>query len=135
MTTISTRLLVALAVVGPLALAGCANPGGATGSTGGGTGARPDTGEPFAAGKTVPTDARQIKQTTNGRLLHRAQRAGSVWVEDVTTGKVIYSGMVRADSNVVVDAKADAVAINDQQVRHAPKLDPEHRYRLYFKGL
>jgi hypothetical protein len=131
--TTTRPFLLALIIAGTFALVGCENPGGAT--RGGGTAARPDTGEPFAAGKTVPTDARQIDQTTNGRLIHRAQRAGSVWVEDVTTGKVIYSGMVRADSNVVVDAKADAVAINDQQVRHAPKLDSEHKYRLYFKGL
>ena len=74
-----------------------------------------------------------VKQSTHGPLIHRAQRPESVWVQDATTGKVIYSGPVRADSNVVVDPNAGAVAVNDIQVRYAGRLDPSHTYRLYFK--
>jgi hypothetical protein len=82
----------------------------------------------------VPSDAQRVAQSTHTKLIHRAQRPESVWVKDGTSDKVIYSGPVRADSNVVVDPEADVVAVNDIQVRHEGKLDPNHTYQLYFKG-
>ena len=127
MNTMTRRTLLACALAVTLAVVGCQNPGG------GGAGKREGRGT-FAAGKTVPQDASRVKQSTHGPLIHRAQRAGQIWVEDATTGKVIYSGPVRADSNVAVDPNAGAVAINDIEVRHAGRLDPSHTYRLYFKG-
>ena len=128
MNTTTRRNLLAFILASTLAVAGCQNSGS------GGASKRGNDRGTFAAGKTVPQDATRVAQTTHGKLIHRALRPESVWVEDAATGKVIYSGAVRADSNVVVDPNANAVAVNDIQVRHEGRLNPDHTYRLYFKG-
>ena len=123
------RITFACVLTATLALAGCENPGG------GGVGGRRDAGAGSAgSSKPVPKNATRIAESANSRLVHRALRSGEIWVQDATAGKVIYNGKVRADSNVVIDPKADAVTVNDIQVRHAPRLNPDHTYRLYFKG-
>jgi hypothetical protein len=127
-TTTTRHLLAAFALAVAFAAAGCVNPGGSTA-------AKQDTGKgTFDAGKSVPADAQRVAQSSHTKLIHRAQRPESVWVKDATTEKVVYSGPVRADSNVVVDPEANVVAVNDIQVRHEGKLDPNHTYQLYFKG-
>jgi hypothetical protein len=83
----------------------------------------------------IPQDARRVSEATGGRLIHRPLRDGTVYVQDGTTGKLVYSGHVRANSNVVVDAAANALTVNDQQVKSKVKLDPHHTYRLYFQQL
>ena len=128
MNTTTRRTLIACVLAAAFAAAGCANQGGA-----GGTKREGGRGT-FDAGKKVPSGAHRVAQSSNTKLIHRAQRAANVWVEDGTTGQVIYSGAVRADSNVVVDPEANVVAVNDIAVRHAGRLDPSHTYRLYFKG-
>jgi hypothetical protein len=128
MNTTTRRTLIACVLAAAFAAGGCRNQGGAGGAKReGGRGT-------FDAGKTVPSDAHRVAQSSHTKLIHRAQRPESVWVEDGTTGTVIYSGAVRADSNVVVDPEANVVAVNDITVRHAGRLDPNHTYRLYFKG-
>ena len=122
------RTLIACLFALALSAAGCEHVSG-----GGGT-KRAGGKEVFAAGKTVPSDATVVSRTNGGKLIHRAQRPETMWVEDGTTGKVVHSGKVRADANVVVDPDADVVAVNDIAVPHAGKLDPRHSYRLYFKG-
>jgi hypothetical protein len=119
--------LIACVLAAAFAAAGCTNTGGTSGSKREGKGT-------FDAGKAVPSDAQRVAQSSHTKLIHRAQRPENVWVEDGTTGKVIYSGPVRADSNVVVDPEANVVAVNDIAVKHAGKLDTNHTYRLYFKG-
>jgi hypothetical protein len=102
--------------------------------SGSGSASRTDETAGSTKATHVPSDASRVAEgTNNGKLIHRALRPGTIWVQDSTTGGVIYSGKVRADSNVVIDAKADAVTVNDIQVRHAPHLNPDHRYRLYFR--
>ena len=128
MNTTTRRTLIACLLAAAFAAAGCTNPGGS------GAGKREGGKGTFDAGKTVPSDAQRVAQSSHTKLIHRAQRPESIWVEDGTNGKVIYSGSVRADSNVVVDPQANVVAINDITVKHAGKLNPEHTYRLYFKG-
>ena len=128
MNTTTRRTLIACALAAAFAAAGCEHSGGA------GAGMREGGKGTFAAGKTVPSDAQRVAQSSHTKLIHRAQRPENVWVEDGTTNKVIYSGAVRADSNVVVDPDANVVAVNDITVKHAGRLDPNHTYRLYFKG-
>jgi predicted small secreted protein len=128
MNTTIRRTLIACVLAAAFAAAGCTNPGGS------GAGKREGGKGTFDAGKTVPSDAHRVAQSSHTKLIHRAQRPENVWVEDGTTKTVIYSGPVRADSNVVVDPEANVVAVNDITVRHAGKLNPDHTYRLYFKG-
>ena len=125
MNLVTRRTLLTSAFAAALAATGCQQPSGGK-TSGGGTGSA-------SASKTVPKDATRVAESASGRLIHRAQRPGSIWVQDGATGDVVYTGQVRADSNVVVDTRADAVTVNDIQVRHAPKLNPDHRYKLYFR--
>lgn len=108
-----------------IAICGCQN------SQGGGSGTQARTS---ASGPGVPKDARRVAEAANGaRVIHRPLREGTVYVQDVKAGKVIYSGTVRANANVVIDPAANAVTVNDQQVKANTKLDPRGTYRLYFK--
>ena len=114
-------------------LAACVAVGGCQGSNGGGGGTQARTGS--SGGSRVPQDARRVAEAQNGlRLIHRPLRDGTIYVQDAATGKVIYSGRVRANANVVVDPAADAITVNDQQVKtkDRTKLDPRGTYRLYF---
>ena len=131
MNTITRRALVACALAAGVSIgvAGCqrSGPGGGT------TTSRGQGSSAAASGKSVPNDARRVAEGSGTKLIHRALRPGTIWVQDATAGAVVYTGQVRADSNVVVDPEADVVAINDMEVRHSPKLNPDHRYRLYFR--
>ena len=128
MISTARRISLACVLTATFAVAGCARQGA---SGAGGTTATPAAS---ASAKPVPKEAMRVAESANTRLVHRALRPGEIWVQDATANKVVYNGKVRADSNVVIDPKADAVTVNDIQVRHAPKLDPDHTYRLYFKG-
>ena len=88
----------------------------------------------------VGTATRRCRPTPGGsprrratRLIHRPLREGTVYVVDVDTNKVLFAGPVRANSNVVIDPAADAVTVNDQQVKVKTRLNPDHTHRLYFK--
>jgi hypothetical protein len=108
-----------------LAATGCSN-------SGGGASKRDDTTGGSASAKKVPQDARRVAEATGGRLIHRPLREGTIYVVDGTNEKVIYSGPVRAGANVVVDPAANAVTVNDQQVKPSVRLETGHTYRLYF---
>ena len=113
------------------------------GCQGGGGGGGASTGADNAGGgsaKKVPQDARRVAEATGSRLIHRPLREGTIYVTEVLQGtgerretvKVLHSGPVRAGANVVVDPAANAVTVNDQQVKSAPKLEQGKTYRLYF---
>lgn len=123
----ATVLAVLVATVA-LGLTGCQNPGG---SGGGGASASTSPG----AGLKIPENARKIDEKFSGqRIIQRVQRSGTVYVQETDSGRVAYSGAVRANTTVVVDPKANAIALNDIQVRGDPKLDVTKGYRLYFVG-
>lgn len=131
MTAIATARRIAAAsivVAGTLSfVSGCTDGGGAPGQSS----APPTTGSGQNAVK-IPQDARRIAEATGTRLVHRPLRDGTIYVQDKTSGAVVYSGPVRGYDNVVVDPRADAVTVNDTQVKHAPKLQTGHTYRLFF---
>jgi len=123
----ATVLAVLVATVA-LGLAGCQNPGGSGG-------AGPSASTSPGAGLKIPDNARKVAESHNGqRIIHRLLREGTVYVQEAESGRVAYSGRVRASSNVTVDPKANAIAVNDVQVRGDPKLDVAKGYRLYFVG-
>ena len=121
---LAATTLLAASLAAALSAGGCQN-SRADGTDGGKTAS--------ASGSSkIPADARRVSEATGTRLIHRPLREGTIYIQDVTTGKTIYHGQVRANSNVVVDPAANAVTVNDQQVKSNPKLDPHHTYRLYF---
>jgi hypothetical protein len=110
-----------------LAATGCSNSGGDASK-------RDDTtGGSASSSKKLPQDARRVAEATGGRLIHRPLREGTVYVVDGSNEKVIYSGPVRANSNVVVDPAANAITVNDQQVKPSVRLETGRTYRLYFQ--
>lgn len=109
-----------------LALTGCTNPGSGTSAS---TGATPASSDQNVK---LPADARRVDATTGAPRPYRTLRDGTIYVQDKNTGRVIYHGPVRAYDNVVVDPKANAVTVNDQQVLSKPKLEPTHTYQLFF---
>ena len=124
-------LVVAAALASALAAAGCQNMAGGDGSASAGKSA--GAKDSFAAGKTVPSDAVRVREVSHSKLLYRTQNPKLMWVEDATSGKVVYSGPVRGQANIAVDPEANVVAVNDIAVPHAGTLSPDHTYRLYFK--
>ena len=131
------RIAAVTVLAACLAAAGCAG-GGAEGTS------RGDT-EVGSSGGRVPRDARRVAEAPGSRLIHRPLREGMIYVVEVqpatgatTSGgrrestKVIYSGPVRANANVVVDPAANAITVNDQQVKSGSRLNPDRTYRLYF---
>jgi hypothetical protein len=109
-----------------LAAAGCqqSNSGGASAGSGGSVG---------AGSKKLPEGARKIAEARGTRVIHRTLREGTVYVVDSSDGnKVIFSGEVAANANVVVDPKANVVAINDTEKQVKDKLDAGHKYAIYF---
>ena len=131
------RLAVMTIVAACLAAGGCQS-----NKASGDDGTQARTGS--SGGSKVPGNARRVAEAGNGaRLIHRPLREGTVYVVEVQRGenrsgesreknKVVYSGPVRANANVVVDPGANAVTVNDQQVKANTKLDPRGTYRLYF---
>ena len=113
-------------LAGALAAGGCEQQGAA--------GSASQSGRVASTGATkVPDGARRVRQTGALRTLnYRPATDGTIYVQDTTSGRVVYSGPVKAQSNVVVDPAANSVAINDQQARSDAKLDPTHDYSLFF---
>ena len=120
--------LLAATISAALASGGCARNGAAD------SGAKRDDGSGGTASHPakVPEDARRVAEATDTRVIHRLLREGTIYVVDGESNKVLYSGPVRAGANVVVDPAANAITINDQQVKPKTNLQPRHTYRLYF---
>ena len=124
--TLRLFALTALIAAVSLALSGCVTPNS------GGT--QSGSSSPSSSGQNVkvPSDARRVDATTGTPRPFRTLRDGTIYVQDKGTGRVVYHGPVRAYDNVVIDPKANAVTVNDQQVVNDPKLDPHHTYLLFF---
>ena len=123
--TAAVTMLAACLAAG-LSLTGCANSGG------GGDGSTAGDGQVGSSGGKVPRDARRVSEATGSRLIHRPLREGTIYVTDADSNKVLYSGPVRANANVVVDPAANAITVNDQQVKSGARLETGRTYRLYF---
>jgi hypothetical protein len=106
---------------------------GLTGCAGGGASGDDGQGGSVSASDRVPSDARRVAEASGSRLIHRPLREGTIYVVDGENNKVLYKGAVRASSNVVIDPAANAITVNDQQVKPTSRLQPNHTYRLYFK--
>jgi len=119
------RIAAATVLAACLVLTGCAGNGGASGDDG--------QGGSVSASDKLPSDARRVAEATGNRIIHRPLREGTVYVVDGETNKILYKGPVRASSNVVIDPAANAITVNDQQVKPSARLQPNHTYRLYFK--
>lgn len=120
------RVIWTTAVAGCLVMPGCAG-------NQGGTGQSSASGSSAAASSRnrVPGDARAVS-ASRSRIIHRTLRDGTIWVQDLKSGDVVHTGRAGAGDNIVVDPRANVIAVNDQQVRTDLRLNPGNTYRLYF---
>jgi hypothetical protein len=109
-----------------LTVAGCQSNEGASPAAGSGSGSA------GSGSNKIPDNARKLAEAKGVRVIHRTLRDGTVYVYDATAKKVAFTGPVRANANIVVDPKANVVSINDTEVNVKDKLDPGHRYAIYF---
>ena len=83
----------------------------------------------------IPTGAhlaREIDQ--DGSLNYKAAHDGKLYLFDVDTKRVIWSGSVRDNDHLSIDSRDNRVTLNNDQnvLRNNRDLNPDHRYRLYF---
>ena len=111
------RLLRTTLLTGSLGVA-AATFAGVSGCTQTGRGAIPDKAEELTSGK--------------GNLTATATRTGTIWILDETENKLAWSGGVRADDKIEVNASGDRIIV-DGRVKGEPNLDPDHRYTIFYR--
>ena len=79
----------------------------------------------------IPTTATRVDEGGGPRLTFTTSRDGTLYVYDADDDRVIYSGGVRADDRFAMDPADNRATVNGHTVLGA-KLNPNHRYRVYF---
>ena len=79
----------------------------------------------------IPTSANRVDEGSGPRLTYSPRRDGTIYVYDADDDRVIYSGGVRADDRFAMDPADNRATVNNRTVLGA-KLNPNHRYRIYF---
>lgn len=77
----------------------------------------------------VPSDAASRVQGT-GRIDYVADRDGTIWISDLTTGHTVYSGRILKNDQLTLDANENLLSLNGQRV-HTQDL-PRDRYGVFF---
>lgn len=81
----------------------------------------------------IPSDAhlaREIDQ--DGSVSYKAPHDAKLYLYDVDSRRVVWSGSVRDGERFNLDARDNRVTINDQSVSNNSRdLNRDHRYRLY----
>jgi hypothetical protein len=86
---------------------------------------------PQRGAEAVPPSAQLLASGENGMLTATPQVAGTVYVYDATSNRLIYSGQVQAGDKIVVDPGASLVTINAVTVSE-PHLFADHEYMIKF---
>ncbi len=80
----------------------------------------------------IPSDAREM---VSGRgdddISFRTPSDGRIYIEDTTRSKIVYSGDVKRDQMVTVQAGKDRVTADGNTLTDM-NLDDGHRYRIHF---
>jgi hypothetical protein len=80
----------------------------------------------------VASDATS-RVTAAGRMDFVADRNGTVWVANVTTGRTLYTGRVLANDRLMLDPNANVLTLNGRPV-HSLEFAPADRYSVYFSA-
>lgn len=81
--------------------------------------------------QNIPLNAREIGEAKE-TVSYTAPDNGTIYVEDATAHKMIYSGEVKKGQMVRVDAKENQVMIDNQLATKTDLLN-DHKYALYFQ--
>ena len=79
----------------------------------------------------IPQSANRVDEGDSPRLTYSPRRDGTLYVYDYDDDRLLYSGGIHADDRFIMDPADNRATVNGRTVLGA-KLDPNHRYRLYF---
>ena len=77
----------------------------------------------------IPEDAVILREGKHS-LSATAIRAGTVYVYDDSAHKLLYSGSVARDDNVMIDPTADRITINGKTVAQS-EIDNDHKFKIF----
>lgn len=80
--------------------------------------------------QNIPLNAREMGEARE-TISYAAPENGTVYIEDTTAHKLVYSGEVKKGQMVKVDAKANEVTI-DNQLATKTDLINDHKFAIYF---
>ena len=90
-----------------------------------------DTRRPARGIDEIPKTANRVDEGNSPRLTYSPRRDGTLYVYDYDDDKLLYSGGIRADDRFIMDPADNRATVNGRTVL-GTKLNPNHRYRLYF---
>ena len=80
----------------------------------------------------IPTGARLAREIdTNSGVNYKAAHDGKLYLYDVDTKHVTWSGTIRDGERVSIDSREGRASVENQSVLNR-NLNPDHQYRLYF---
>jgi len=81
----------------------------------------------------IPTDARLTREIdTNGSVSYKAAHDGKLYIYDVDSKRVVWSGALHDGERFRIDPSSGKASINDQNLMNNSRdLNPDHQYRLY----
>jgi len=80
----------------------------------------------------IPTGAKLVREVdTNGGVSYKAAHDGKLYVYDVDSRRVAWSGTVRDNERFTIDSQNGRATINGENVQNRD-INPDHQYRLYF---
>src|SRR4051812_16995196 len=79
----------------------------------------------------VPTGARLVREASGRDIQYKTPHDGKLYVYDVDTRKVIWSGSMRDGERFTFDANNGRARIENQDIMNRD-LNADHNYRLYF---
>src|SRR5436305_9683599 len=80
----------------------------------------------------IPSGAHLAREIdTNGTVSYKAAHDGKLYVYDVDSRRVVWSGAIRDGERFTLDSRDNRASINGQSVLNR-NLNPDHQYRLYF---
>jgi len=80
----------------------------------------------------IPTGAKLVREIdTNGGVSYKAAHDGKLYVYDVDSKRVLWSGNIRDNERFTIDSQNGRATLNGESVSNRD-LNPDHQYRLYF---
>ena len=79
----------------------------------------------------VPSDARLVREANGRDVQYKTPHDGKLYVYDVDSKRVIWSGYMRDGERFTLDAQNGRARLENQDITNRD-LNPDHQYRLYF---
>jgi hypothetical protein len=80
----------------------------------------------------IPTGAHLAREIdTNGGVSYKAAHDGKLYLYDVDSKRVMWSGTIRDGERFSMDSRDGRASVGNQSVLNRD-LNPDHQYRLYF---